>query len=47
MGSRGMVGLLGEEEFKSLRDHNGVSTIEAMSGIGLDPSLPKKEIRKR
>lgn len=42
MGSRGMVGLLGEEEFKRLRDQNGVSTIEAMSGIGLDPSLPKK-----
>ncbi|CAM3799945.1 Zn-dependent hydrolase [Mesobacillus thioparans] len=42
MGSRGMVGLLGEDEFKMLKDQNGISTIEAMIDIGLDPSLPKK-----
>lgn len=42
MGSRGMVGLLGEEDFHNLRDSNGVSTVEAMAEIGLDPSLPKK-----
>ncbi len=42
MGSRGMVGLLGEDEFKILKDQNGISTIEAMTDIGLDPSLPKK-----
>ena len=37
MGSRGMVGLLGEEDFHNLRDSNGVSTVEAMAEIGLDP----------
>jgi allantoate deiminase len=42
MGSRGMVGLLGEEDFKTLKDKNGVTTVEAMEKIGLDPSLPKK-----
>jgi allantoate deiminase len=42
MGSRGMVGLLGEEDFHNLRDSKGVSTVEAMAEIGLDPSLPKK-----
>jgi allantoate deiminase len=42
MGSRGMVGLLDEEEFKLLKDQNGISTVEAMTDIGLDPSLPKK-----
>ncbi|MBT2692060.1 Zn-dependent hydrolase [Bacillus sp. ISL-55] len=42
MGSRGMVGLLGEEDFRNLRDKNGVSTVEAMAEIGLDSSLPKK-----
>ncbi|MFT9598118.1 Zn-dependent hydrolase, partial [Mesobacillus sp.] len=46
MGSRGMVGLLGEEDFQNLRDHNGVSTVEAMGEIGLDPSLPKKRDMK-
>jgi allantoate deiminase len=42
MGSRGMVGLLGEEDFQNLRDSKGVSTVEAMAEIGLDLSLPKK-----
>lgn len=42
MGSRGMTGLLREEDFKNLTDYNGITTIEAMREIGLDPSLPKK-----
>ncbi|CEG29427.1 Zn-dependent hydrolase [Bacillus sp. B-jedd] len=42
MGSRGIVGLLGEEEFLNLEDKDGVTTAEAMKSIGLDPSLPKK-----
>lgn len=41
MGSRGMVGLLAEEDFKSLKDKDGITTVEAMEKIGLDPSLPK------
>jgi allantoate deiminase len=42
MGSRGMVGLLSEEDFLNLKDREGVSTVEAMMKIGLDPSLPKQ-----
>ncbi|RHW40367.1 Zn-dependent hydrolase [Neobacillus notoginsengisoli] len=42
MGSRGIVGLLGEEEFLRLQDKDGVTTEEAMKRIGLDPSLSKK-----
>lgn len=42
MGSRGIVGKLSEESFKNLRDEDGITTIEAMSKIGLDPSLPKR-----
>ncbi|MFP7300300.1 Zn-dependent hydrolase [Neobacillus niacini] len=42
MGSRGIVGLLKEEEFKSLIDKDGITAVEAMKKIGLDPSLPKK-----
>ncbi|EWG12813.1 Zn-dependent hydrolase [Cytobacillus firmus] len=41
MGSRGMAGLLSEEDFKSLKDKDGITTVEAMEKIGLDPSLPK------
>jgi allantoate deiminase len=41
MGSRGIVGVLSEEEFLNLRDKDGISTVEAMTQIGLDPSLPK------
>lgn len=41
MGSRGIVGVLSEEDFFNLRDKNGISTVEAMTQIGLDPSLPK------
>ncbi|WP_053368568.1 Zn-dependent hydrolase [Bacillus sp. FJAT-27245] len=42
MGSRGIVGLLAEEDFYTLKDKDGVTTVEAMKSIGLDPSLPKK-----
>ncbi|MBS4177658.1 Zn-dependent hydrolase [Lederbergia citrea] len=42
MGSRGIVGLLSEEEFKNLKDKEGISTEEAMEKIGLNSSLPKK-----
>lgn len=42
MGSRGIVGTLSEESFKSLKDKDGITTIEAMSKIGLDFSLPKR-----
>ncbi len=42
MGSRGITGLLSEEDFKNLRDKEGISPEEAMVKIGLDPSLPKK-----
>ncbi|WP_404328139.1 Zn-dependent hydrolase [Mesobacillus maritimus] len=42
MGSRGMTGLLSEEEFNRLTDKDGVSPEEAMRKIGLDSSLPKR-----
>jgi len=42
MGSRGIVGLLDEEDFNSLIDKDGFYAVEAMRRIGLDPSLPKK-----
>ncbi|WP_339213488.1 Zn-dependent hydrolase [Ornithinibacillus sp. FSL M8-0202] len=42
MGSRGITGLLSEEEFYKLTDSNGITTVDAMTEIGLDPSLPKK-----
>lgn len=42
LGSQGMTGLLSEEEFFQLKDSNGISTVEAMRKIGLDPTLPKK-----
>jgi allantoate deiminase len=41
MGSRGIVGVLSEDDFFNLRDKDGISTVEAMTQIGLDPSLPK------
>ncbi|MFC0270841.1 Zn-dependent hydrolase [Metabacillus herbersteinensis] len=41
MGSRGMVGLLSEEDFKNLKDKDGLSTEEEMEKIGLNTSLPK------
>ncbi|MGN7393257.1 Zn-dependent hydrolase [Peribacillus frigoritolerans] len=42
MGSRGILGTLSEESFKNLKDKDGITTIEAMSKIGLDFSLPKR-----
>jgi allantoate deiminase len=42
MGSRGIVGLLTEEDFTSLQDKDGIYAVDAMKKIGLDPSLPKK-----
>lgn len=42
MGSRGITGLLTEEDFKNLKDRDGISTIDAMAKIGLDSTLPKK-----
>lgn len=42
MGSRGIVGTLSEESFKNLKDKEGITTIKAMSKIGLDPSHPKR-----
>lgn len=41
MGSRGIVGSLSEEDFNNLKDKDGISTIEAMSMIGLDTNLAK------
>jgi allantoate deiminase len=41
MGSRGIVGVLSEDDFFNLRDKDGISTVEAMTQIGLDPYLPK------
>lgn len=41
MGSRGMVGALSEEAFYALKDKEGISTVDAMKAIGLDPKLPK------
>lgn len=42
MGSRGIIGSLSEEEFKNLKDKDGISTEEAMSKIGLDSLLAKE-----
>lgn len=42
LGSRGITGLLSEEDFFQLKDSNGNSTVDAMKKIGLDPTLPKK-----
>lgn len=46
MGSRGIVGLLDEEGFNSLKDKDGIYAVDAMKKIGLDPSLPKKRDSK-
>lgn len=40
MGSRGINGLIKEEEFHTIKDKDGISVIEAMEQAGLDPSLP-------
>ncbi|PIC96040.1 Zn-dependent hydrolase [Sporosarcina sp. P26b] len=41
MGSRGMTGLLSEEEFYKLADKDGILATDAMSAIGLDYSKEK------
>ena len=41
MGSRGMMGLLTNEGFKTLVDNNGVRAEDAMISIGLDPTKEK------
>lgn len=42
MGSRGMVGLLSDDDFSSLKDKYGITTEEAMVKIGLDPTLERR-----
>ncbi|WP_037286522.1 Zn-dependent hydrolase [Saccharibacillus sacchari] len=42
LGSRAMLGVLSAEEFAATTDKDGMTTIEAMRAIGLDPSLPGK-----
>ncbi|MCZ2259191.1 Zn-dependent hydrolase [Sporosarcina sp. G11-34] len=41
MGSRGMMGLLSEEDFNKLADENGVLATAAMTEIGLDATKEK------
>ncbi|QUW20421.1 Zn-dependent hydrolase [Sporosarcina sp. Marseille-Q4063] len=43
MGSRGMMGMLSDEDFKKLADKDGVLAEDAMLTIGLDPL--KKKVR--
>ncbi len=40
MGSRGIVGSIGEAEFKNIKDQDGITVEDAMKKIGLNPSLP-------
>ncbi|MDQ0272467.1 Zn-dependent hydrolase [Cytobacillus purgationiresistens] len=42
MGSRGMTGKLSEEDFARLKDKGGITTVEAMKAIGLNPALSKQ-----
>ncbi|MEH7884945.1 Zn-dependent hydrolase [Bacillus sp. JJ1609] len=42
MGSRGMVGLLSDEDFRGLTDKDGITTVDAMIKIGLDPTLERR-----
>ncbi|WP_087974225.1 Zn-dependent hydrolase [Oceanobacillus rekensis] len=46
MGSRGMNGLIDEEDFHTIRDKDGISVTEAMQQAGLDPTLPKHREQK-
>lgn len=41
MGSRSITGKLTDKGFRELKDQAGVSAVEAMKGIGLDPTLIK------
>lgn len=40
MGSRGIHGILDKEDFKKMRDKEGISVVDAMKQAGLDPSQP-------
>ncbi|WP_172255109.1 Zn-dependent hydrolase [Saccharibacillus deserti] len=42
LGSRAMLGVISREEFAQTTDKDGITTVEAMRAIGLDPSLPGK-----
>ena len=42
MGSRGMMGLLTEEDFKTLADKDGVLAVDAMADISVNPAKAKK-----
>jgi len=42
MGSRGMVGLLSDDDFRCLTDKDGITTEKAMVKIGLDPTLERR-----
>lgn len=42
LGSRAMLGAISREEFANTKDKDGITTIEAMQAIGLDPELPGK-----
>lgn len=41
MGSLGINGLISEEDLHNIRDKDGITVIEAMKHVGLDPTLPK------
>ncbi|MDM5206740.1 Zn-dependent hydrolase [Cytobacillus kochii] len=45
MGSRSITGKLTDQTFRELADSQGVSTVEAMKSIGLNPDLVKKRDR--
>ncbi|MER2089529.1 MAG: Zn-dependent hydrolase [Sporosarcina sp.] len=42
MGSRGMMGLLTEEDFKKLADRDGILAVDAMADIWVNPANGKK-----
>lgn len=41
MGSRGINGVISEEDLHTIRDKDGISVVEAMEQAGLDHTLPK------
>lgn len=41
MGSRGMMGLMTEEDFKTLADKNGILAVDAMADIWVNPAKEK------
>jgi allantoate deiminase len=46
MGSRGMMGLLTEDDFKTLADKDGILAVEAMADIWVNPANEKKRDAK-